>query len=85
MEPSTQKDKEAMQKVPYLNAIGALNYLAITTRPDISYTVGHLARYSKNLGLKHWKAVRHLMRYIKGTAHLALTFSPSGSGTIFET
>ena len=32
--------------VPYLSTIGALLYLAQGTRPDISYVVNLLARYS---------------------------------------
>ena len=33
-------------EVPYLSVIGALMYLASHTRPDISFTVNLLARYS---------------------------------------
>ena len=65
-----------MQSVPYLQAVGALMYLAVATRPDISYTVGVLARFSKNPGMAHWKAVKHLFRYLKGTLDYKLTYAP---------
>lgn len=50
MKLSTPEEREEMQRTPYLNTIGALNYLAICTCPDISYTVGCLARFSKDRG-----------------------------------
>ena len=84
MRPSTPLEKEEMQKVPYLNAIGALNYLVICTRPDISYAVGCLARYSGDPGPAHWTAVKHVMRYLKGTMDLKLTYSPSNSSYPFQ-
>jgi hypothetical protein len=62
MAPSTPEQIGEMQGVPYINAVGALNYLAIATRPDISYTVSKLARYNSNPGPEHWKAVKHLFR-----------------------
>ena len=62
-----------MQDVPYGQAVGSLFYLAVATRPDISRTVGNLARFSKNPGMAHWKAVKHLFRYIKGTLDYKLT------------
>ncbi len=64
-----------MHSVPYLQAVGALMYLAIATCPDISYTVGVLARFSKDPGPVHWKAVKHLFRYLKGTMDYKLTYS----------
>jgi hypothetical protein len=41
--------------------------------------VGVLARFSKNPGLAHWNAVKHLFRYLKGTLDYKLTYSPSPS------
>ena len=65
-----------MATVPYINAVGALMYLAVCTRPDIAYTVSSLARFNSNPGPKHWQAVKHLFRYLKGTVDLKLTFAP---------
>jgi hypothetical protein len=72
-----------MQSVPYLSAVGALMYLAVTTRPDIAYTAGLLARFSSNPGVAHWKAVKHLFRYVKGTMDHKLTYSPDQSEELF--
>ena len=42
-----EKDEEIFgSEVPYLSAIGALMYLANTTRPDIPFVVNLLARYN---------------------------------------
>jgi hypothetical protein len=42
--PQTTEEVSFMCGVPYLAAVGALMYLATTTRPEIAYTVGVLAR-----------------------------------------
>ena len=42
-----KKDEELLgPKVPYLGAIGALMYLSNYTRPDITFSINLLARYS---------------------------------------
>jgi transposase InsO family protein len=74
--PKTIAEKMEMEKVPYMNAVGSLMYLATTTRPDIAYTAGVLARFCSNPGIAHWKAVKHLLRYLKGTINLKLTYGP---------
>ena len=43
MSPQTPKEVEKMAGVPYLNAIGSLQYLATMTCPDIAYSVSCLA------------------------------------------
>ena len=84
--PTTPEEIEYMKNVPYINAVGSLMYLAIATRPDIAYTVGVLARFSANPGIQHWKAVKHVLRYLKGTANYGITYSPtSGNPTSFIT
>ena len=83
MGPATSADVRDMQDVPYGQAVGSLFYLAVATRPDIARTVGNLARFSKNPGMTHWKAVKHLFRYIKGTLDYKLTYSSSSDSELF--
>jgi hypothetical protein len=85
MGATTPEDVEFMRSVPYLNAVGALMYLAQCTRPDIAYAVGVLARFSMNPGIAHWKAVKHLFRYLQGTKDLALVYKPDTSTGLFTT
>ena len=74
--PKTRSDVEAMRSVPYAHAVGSLMYLAVSTRPDIAYAVGVLARFSSNPGTAHWAAVKHLFRYLKGTLDYKLVYAP---------
>ena len=83
MGSKSPEDIAAMKEIPYLSAVGALMYLAVSTRPDIAYATGVLARFSSNPGLAHWKAVKHLLRYVKGTMDVKLTYSPSSYGELF--
>jgi hypothetical protein len=84
MSPSTPEEAESMRDIPYTNVVGALNYLAIATRPDIAYAVGCLARFNANPGPKHWTAAKHLLRYLKGSADLQLTYAPNTPNVPFE-
>src|ERR1700734_3160464 len=79
MAPQSEDDVAFMKSVPYINAVGSLMYLAITSRPDIAYSVGVLARFNSNPGPLHWKAVKHLLRYCKGTMDLKLVYGPGNS------
>ena len=44
--PEEENEEILGSEAPYLNAIGALIYLANNTRPDIAFSVNLLARYS---------------------------------------
>ena len=74
--PKTESAKREMKDIPYISAVGSLMYLATMTRPDIAYTVGVLARFNSNPGMAHWKAVKHLFRYLKGTLDMKLEYGP---------
>ena len=63
-----------MADVPYGNAVGTLLYLATSTRPNISFTVVTLCRFIANPGVKHWNAVKHLLRYLQGTKDAQLVY-----------
>ena len=44
-----------------------------------------LARFNKNPGIEHWKAVKHLFRYLKGSLDYKLVYSPTASSELFLT
>jgi hypothetical protein len=83
MGPSTPDDVAFMRQTPYLSAVGALMYLAVTTRPDIMNAVSILSRFNTNPGPAHWKAVKHLFRYLKGTMQMKLVYKPTDSPELF--
>jgi hypothetical protein len=58
----------------YLNAIGALMYLANNTRPDIAFMVNYLTRHSAAPTMHHWNNIKNILRYLNGTIDLGLFF-----------
>ena len=66
-----------MSRVPYASAVGSLMYAMVCTRPDIAHAVGVVSHFLSNPGREHWGAVKWIMRYLRGTSNLRLTF---GSG-----
>ena len=71
-------------EVPYLSAIGALLYLAQCTRPDISFAVNLLARYSNAPTRRHWTGVKDIFRYLKGTTDLGLFYPYESSNGVAQ-
>ncbi|GJZ30918.1 disease resistance CC-NBS-LRR class family protein [Tanacetum coccineum] len=62
-------------EVPYLSAIGALMYLTNYTKPDISFAVNLLARFSLSPTKRHWNGIKHIFRYLRGSTDLGLFYS----------
>ena len=71
-----QKDevKHRFKNLHYRSAIGAILYMSCCTRPDVCYAVNKLAKYSNNPGIKHYKALLHLIGYLKGNNTKGLAF-----------
>jgi hypothetical protein len=57
-----------MEKISYMNMVGALRYAADSTRPDIAYVTGQLARHLQKYTLEHYNAAKHCFQYLKGTS-----------------
>ena len=58
--PSTGAQYAAMRNVPYREAVGALMYVMLGTRPDISYAVTTVSKFSSNPGMAHWDVVKRI-------------------------
>ena len=60
--------------VPYQNLIGSLMYLAVLTRPDISFSVSLLSQFNNCHSEVHWQCAKRILRYLKGTKNHHLKF-----------
>jgi hypothetical protein len=58
----------ARDQLRYSQIVGSLMYFASTTMPDISFVVSKLSRFILNPGDDHWRALKRVLRYLKGTA-----------------
>jgi len=64
----------------YRAAIGGLLWLARCTRPDIAFSVSLLAQHQLRPSMVHWGAVRHLIRYLRGTLYHGIVLNRTRSG-----
>jgi len=69
----TEIEELSKLRANYRGLVGALNYLSITTRPDVTYSVGCLSQFLKEPGILHWDAAVHVLRYLKGTKDFGIT------------
>jgi histone deacetylase 1/2 len=60
----------------YRSMVGALQYLTLT-RPDISYAVNKVCQYLHAPTTVHWTAAKRILRYVKSTLRIGLTFMRS--------
>ena len=67
--------KIKFNQTQYKSAVGNLLYLAISTRPDIIYSVGKAARRAKDPNLEDWMGVVKIFRYLKGTIDYGINFT----------
>ena len=74
MSPQTAESIRKMDNVPYRQTVGSLLYLVSGSRPDIANAVGQVCRYMQNPGQSHWTAVKHILKYLKGTRDHGVIF-----------
>ena len=79
--PTTEDEKALMSEVPYASALGSLMYAIVClmyamvcTRPDIAQAVKVVSRYMSNPEKEHWRAIKWILRYLKGSSDMALFY-----------
>ena len=73
---------KAVDQVLYQSLVGSLLYAAIATRPDIAHAVGVISKFSSSPTEPHLTAAKRVLRYLKGTASLAVKYQKSGNQTL---
>jgi hypothetical protein len=59
----------------YGSVVGALNYLATCTRPDIAYATSMLCRHLSAPTKRHWKAAMSVLHYLNATSAKGILFN----------
>jgi len=67
---------------PYLQVISSIMYAMLGTRPDIAYAVSTLSHFATHPGMSHIQAVKHLLQYLKGSAHYGIVYSRDGGSLL---
>ncbi|KAK9074991.1 hypothetical protein SSX86_003310 [Deinandra increscens subsp. villosa] len=71
----------AVDPTYYRQLIGSLRYL-VHTQPDLCYSVGVVSRFMEAPKESHLAAVKHILRYIKGTIFNGLKYGAGGDGKL---
>ena len=77
--PDKSYNSTEERKYLYQSMIGSMMYLAVCTRPDISFATGVLGRFASNPDQSHLDAAIRVLRYIKGTRNYELVFTKGNS------
>lgn len=62
---------------PCQSVIGCLMYVMICTRPDLCVAVNILSRYASKSNKELWQCLKRVLRYLKGSSKLKLTYKRS--------
>ena len=65
---------------PFFKKVGALLYLTVLTRPDLSFAVNTLSRLSAKKTMASCLFAIHVLLHLKGTTDQGITFS----GSLFD-
>ncbi|SOV08820.1 uncharacterized protein UDID_17752 [Ustilago sp. UG-2017a] len=67
----------AAQQKEYPVIVGKLLWVANSTRPDLSLTVGVLARHMREPSQEHYQAAQRVLRYLESTKQVGLVYRAS--------
>ena len=85
MEPGIKlhqdKSGEPVDATEYRKMVGCLRYL-LHTRPDLAFFVGMVSRFMKRPTVMHLKAIKQILRYLKGTVEMGLVYTQHGGDEV---
>lgn len=63
-----------MDIIPYTSIVGSLMYVMVCTILDIAHAVSLINRFMSNLGRSYCRALKWILRYIKGSLCRVLVY-----------
>ena len=66
--------------IPWGHRKPYVQYIAVTTHPDIAFAVSALSQFLNNPGIAHWEGVKKIFNYLSGTKTLQLTYDSKQQG-----
>ncbi|KAH9648710.1 reverse transcriptase Ty1/copia-type domain-containing protein [Citrus sinensis] len=73
----TDEERCEMIKVPYASVVGCMMYAMVLTRPDLTHALSVVSRFMASPDKEHWKVVKWVLRYLKGTHGYGLVYGKS--------
>jgi hypothetical protein len=75
--PEENYDESTQHKLNHLLRVlvGSLNWLSLSTRPDIATITNMLAKYSNNASKGHIEQAKRVIKYLKGTKSMGISFT----------
>ncbi|KAI3501786.1 hypothetical protein L1887_29807 [Cichorium endivia] len=70
---SKAENEPEVDATHYRKIVGCLRYL-IHTRPDLAYAVGVVSRYMQNPKESHARAIKQILRYLRGTTSFGIVY-----------
>ncbi len=79
---ATNPKSEGEESYSFREPVGALLYLSLQTRPDISYAVCQVAKYCQNPKTEHWRALVQIFGYLKATRDYGIWLGGERTGLV---
>jgi len=71
---TTEDEKALICEVLYASVVGSLMYVMVCTRPEITQAIRVVSRYISNPRNEHWRAMKWILRYLKGNSDMSLCY-----------
>lgn len=69
-----EKAENIVANIPYQKLIGSLMYLAVLTRPDLSYSLSYLSQFNNCYNETHFNYAKRILKYLQKTKHYCLMY-----------
>jgi hypothetical protein len=71
------ENETRIDQTVYRKIIGSILYVSVATRPDITFALSQLARYSQDPRITHYKAAMRLLQYLFNTRKTRIVYRQS--------